>query len=97
MGLITSEESLPFGEDNQNHDNNNYISPCKDASTNVGVTRRDMENIPVVVVGMEALNDNVKRHGSGHMGTSQMMTRGLCLSERCCEDRESVGVTDRIA
>ena len=32
---------------------------------------------------MEALNDNMKRHsnGTGHLGSNQIMTRGLCLSE----------------
>ncbi len=50
---------------------------------NTGVTRRDLQSIPIMVVGMEALNDNMKRHtnGSGHLGSNQIMTRGLCLSE----------------
>ena len=46
-----------------------------------GVTRRDLKSIPILIVGMEALNDNMKRHSS-HFGSSQIMTRGLCLSER---------------
>ena len=46
-----------------------------------GVTRRDLKNIPIMVVGMEALNDNTRTSGSSHFGSHQIMTRGLCLSE----------------
>ena len=47
------------------------------------MTRRDLESIPVIVVGMEALNDNMKQRQSesSHFGSQQIMTRGLCLSE----------------
>ena len=48
-----------------------------------GVTRRDLERIPILVVGAAALNDNMKRHAhTGHLESAQIMTRGLCLSER---------------
>ena len=63
-----------------------------------GVTRRDLKNIPIMVVGMEALNDNTRTSGSSHFGSHQIMTRGLCLSEHhASSSREkgcgSVGVT----
>lgn len=39
----------------------------------------DMRDVPVLVVGFDALNDQLKN--SAHSGSSQIMTRGLCLSE----------------
>ena len=66
LGLITSEESV--------------ISSSNSSSVN-GVTRQDLKLIPVLVVGMEALNDNTQKNGSKHYGSQQIMTRGLCLSE----------------
>jgi len=67
LGLLTSEESnCAVGQDHNL----------------MGVTRRALERIPVMVVGMEALNDNMRReYRSGAAG--HIMTRGLCLSERC--------------
>lgn len=40
---------------------------------------KDMLEIPVLVVGHDALNNNLGN--SIHSGSSQIMTRGLCLSE----------------
>jgi len=39
----------------------------------------DMRETPVLVVGHDALNDQLQ--DSAHSGSSQIMTRGLCLSE----------------
>jgi len=83
LGLITSEDS----KDN--------------FSSKTGVTRQDLKSIPIMIVGMEALNDNMKRHsssgtkgGTPHFGSSQIMTRGLCLSEHYPnQGPESIGVT----
>jgi len=66
LGLITSEES---------------VTNSSNSSSSVGVTRQDLKRIPVLVVGMEALNDNTQKNGSKHYGSHQIMTRGLCLSE----------------
>jgi hypothetical protein len=38
-----------------------------------------MKQIPILIVGHDALNGQMGRHGHG--GSSQIMTRGLCLSE----------------
>lgn len=52
-----------------------------EASAPGGVTRRQLKDIPVLIVGHEALNENIsKQPGSNHAG-STLMTRGLCLSE----------------
>lgn len=85
LGLITSEDST----------GNN--------GPKTGVTRQDLKSIPTIVVGMEALNDNMKQtsvSSSGatieqpHFGSSQIMTRGLCLSEHYTDKGpESIGVT----
>lgn len=61
-----------------------------------GVTRRDLMKIPILVVGSEAMNENVKHGAHGHCGT--VLTRGLCLSERikegdCSGGGRRVGVT----
>ena len=65
MGLITSEESCNKGG----------------RRIKVGVTRQDLKDIPVMMVGMDALNDNMKEIRNDHFGSNQIMTRGLCLSE----------------
>ena len=65
MGLITSEESCNKGG----------------RRIKVGVTRQDLKDIPVMMVGMEALNGNMKGVRNDHFGSHQIMTRGLCLSE----------------
>jgi len=40
-----------------------------------------MRDTPVLVVGYDALNDQLQSAGGAHSGSSQIMTRGLCLSE----------------
>jgi len=80
LGLITSEDSL-----NGASGVLGYRDPKR------GVTRRDLKNIPIMVVGHEALNDNMKQNA--HFGSNQIMTRGICLSEHCAGDHNSIGVT----
>lgn len=41
----------------------------------------DMRDTPVLIVGYDALNDQLQNVGGAHSGSSQIMTRGLCLSE----------------
>ena len=40
-----------------------------------------MKEIPVLIVGHNALNDQMRNSTGRHGGSSQIMTRGLCLSE----------------
>jgi hypothetical protein len=42
---------------------------------------KDMRKVPILVVGYEALNDQMMAVGATHGGSSQIMTRGLCLTE----------------
>jgi hypothetical protein len=42
---------------------------------------KDMRKVPILVVGYEALNDQLRATGGAHGGSSQIMTRGLCLTE----------------
>ncbi len=59
-----------------------------------GVSRQNLMSFPIMVVGLDALNDNLKEHSEGvHYGSSQIMTRGLCLSEHSPVSDESIGVT----
>ena len=81
LGLITSEEYCASSS-SSSISSSNGNSNNSDSSVGV-ITRQDMKQIPVLVVGMEALNSNIKRNGSVHFGSNQIMTRGLCLSERC--------------
>ncbi|KAL7466417.1 hypothetical protein ACHAXS_006708 [Conticribra weissflogii] len=65
-----------------------------EADTANGVSRKSMSDIPVLIVGSDALNDNLKQHSTGvHYQSSQIMTRGLCLSEHCPTSDEALGVT----
>jgi hypothetical protein len=42
----------------------------------------DLREVPILVVGHDALNSQLKENAnSAHSGSSQIMTRGLCLSE----------------
>ena len=41
----------------------------------------DLRNVPVLIVGYEALNAQMLATGATHGGSSQIMTRGLCLTE----------------
>lgn len=69
LGLITPEDSC--------------ISTTNKEGKRIkgGVTRQDLKNIPIMMVGLEALNDNMKELRHYHFGSNQIMTRGLCLSE----------------
>lgn len=42
---------------------------------------KDMRKVPILCVGYEALNDQMIATGATHGGSSQIMTRGLCLTE----------------
>mmetsp|Transcript_51607 Transcript_51607/g.76975 ORF Transcript_51607/g.76975 Transcript_51607/m.76975 type:complete len:860 (-) Transcript_51607:86-2665(-) len=42
---------------------------------------KDMRKVPILVVGYDALNDQLMASGGAHGGSSQIMTRGLCLTE----------------
>lgn len=68
MGLITSEDS-------------GTTINATGRRIKTGVTRQDLKNIPILMVGMEALNDNMRELRNDHFGSKQIMTRGLCLSE----------------
>lgn len=59
-----------------------------------GVSRQTLMDIPVMVVGLNALNDNIKSHPSEgiHYKSSQIMTKGLCLSEYSSHDEGRVFV-----
>lgn len=41
----------------------------------------EMRKVPILVVGYEALNAQMLASGAAHGGSSQIMTRGLCLTE----------------
>ena len=42
---------------------------------------KDFREIPILVVGYNALNDQMKNTANVHGGATQIMTRGLCLTE----------------
>ena len=42
---------------------------------------KDLRKVPILVVGYEALNNQMISTGATHGGSSQIMTRGLCLTE----------------
>mmetsp|Transcript_9572 Transcript_9572/g.13766 ORF Transcript_9572/g.13766 Transcript_9572/m.13766 type:complete len:808 (+) Transcript_9572:100-2523(+) len=42
---------------------------------------KDLRKVPILVVGYDALNEQMKVSGAVHKGSSQIMTRGLCLTE----------------
>jgi hypothetical protein len=58
------------------------ISPENSRDGSGGVTRRELMNIPILLVGMEAINENVKHRPSCAHDPSGAVTRGMCLSER---------------
>ncbi len=41
----------------------------------------ELRKVPILVVGYEALNAQMLASGAAHGGSSQIMTRGLCLTE----------------
>lgn len=63
-----------------------------------GVTRQDLMNIPICMVGTEVMNERVKCGASGAHNHSISVTRGLCFFERTkpitsAAGGRSVGVT----
>ena len=58
------------------------VTPEDSRSGSGGVTRRELMNIPILLVGKEAMNENVKHRPSGGHDPSGAITRGMCLSER---------------
>jgi hypothetical protein len=42
---------------------------------------KDFREVPVLIVGYNALNDQMSKGNNVHGGASQIMTRGLCLTE----------------
>ncbi|KAL3913161.1 MAG: hypothetical protein SGARI_000793 [Bacillariaceae sp.] len=42
---------------------------------------KDFREVPILVVGYDALNDQMTTNNNIHRGASQIMTRGLCLTE----------------
>ena len=58
------------------------ITPDDSRYGSGGVTRRQLMNIPILLVGMEAMNENVKHRPSGAHDPSGAVTGGMCLSER---------------
>jgi len=42
---------------------------------------KDFREVPILVVGYNALNDQMNNAQNVHGGASQLMTRGLCLIE----------------
>ena len=91
--VTSSDEAIPLWEKVLNY----FEGPLgliTDADTISGVSRMSLKSIPVMLVGLDALNDNMKKYSEGvHHKSSQIMTRGLCLSEFCGHTTESVGVT----
>lgn len=92
--LVTnSDEAIPLWEQVLNF----FEGPLgliTDEDSISGVSRQSLKSIPVMLVGLNALNDNIKKNSEGvHHKSSQIMTRGLCLSEFCGNTTESLGVT----
>mmetsp|Transcript_13460 Transcript_13460/g.19012 ORF Transcript_13460/g.19012 Transcript_13460/m.19012 type:complete len:757 (+) Transcript_13460:75-2345(+) len=42
---------------------------------------KGMSDVPILIVGYDALNDQLRNAGGAHGLSSQIMTRGLCLTE----------------
>mmetsp|Transcript_1667 Transcript_1667/g.2531 ORF Transcript_1667/g.2531 Transcript_1667/m.2531 type:complete len:810 (-) Transcript_1667:19-2448(-) len=42
---------------------------------------KDLRKVPILIVGYEALNNHMQAAGAVHGGSSQILTRGLCLTE----------------
>lgn len=89
--VTSSDDAIPLWEKVLNFFEGE-LGLITDADSISGVSRKSLKSIPVMLVGLNALNDNMKKHSEGvHYKSSQIMTRALCLSEFC--DGESVGVT----
>jgi hypothetical protein len=41
----------------------------------------EMRDIPILIVGHDALNDQMRQNDTAHGGSLQILTRGLCLTE----------------
>ena len=80
--VTTSDEAMPLWEKVVNFFEG-QLGLITDTESISGVSRQSLMNIPVMVVGLNALNDNMKSHPSEgiHYKSSQIMTKGLCLSE----------------
>ena len=57
-----------------------------------GVSRQTLMDIPVILVGIDALNENMQKESNEHSKSSQIMTRGLCMSEYSTHSAESIEV-----
>jgi hypothetical protein len=90
--VTTSQDAEPLWE--KVLDFFEYMGLITTAETVSGVSRQSMSSIPILIVGYEALNDNLKAHSDGvHYGSSQIMTRGICLSEHSATNAGSLGIT----
>ena len=58
------------------------FTPEDSRSGSSGEARRELMDIPILLVGMEAMNENVKHRPSGAHDPSGAATGGMCLSER---------------
>jgi hypothetical protein len=90
--VTTSQDAEPLWE--KVLDFFEYMGLISTAETVSGVSRQTMSSIPILVVGYDALNENLKAHSDGvHYGSAQIMTRGLCLSEHSSTNAGSLGIT----
>ena len=90
--VTTSQDAEPLWE--KVLDFFEYIGLIETSETVSGVSRHMMSSIPILIVGYEALNDSLKTHSAeGHYGSSQIMTRGICLSEHNSRNPGSLGIT----
>jgi hypothetical protein len=48
----------------------------------------DMREVPVLIVGYKSLNEQMKQTGGVHGGSTQIMTRGVCLTEHQTSGRK---------
>jgi hypothetical protein len=48
---------------------------------------KSFREVPILIVGYEALNDQMTTNNNAHRGATQIMTRGICLSEHECGRR----------
>ena len=90
--VTTSQDAEPLWEKVLDFfEYNGLISTVETLS---GVSRQSMSSIPILIVGYEALNDSLKAHSHGaHYGSSQIMTRGICLSEHSATSADSLSIT----
>lgn len=90
--VTTSQDAEPLWE--RVLDFFEFLGLITTAETVSGVSRQSMSSIPILIVGHDALNDNLKVYSDGvHYGSAQIMTRGLCLSEHSSTNAGSLGIT----